>query len=413
MKALVIGSGKMGSIIAGDLVKDADVEAVGIVDSRKSSLDRMQKRVHSSKLIARVLDVTNTEDTKKLMKDYDVGVIALDDTKACYKVVEAAIEAGLNIVDILIYFRRPDPYEIEGLEIPNQMTTEEYGEWLHESAIAKDVLILNGLGFAPGISNITIGNGISKMDEAVSAIARVGGIPAKEVRGKYPLNYMITWAFEHVLDDYMTQAEVIKNGKVVRVPALSDRESFRFNKFGKDEEFECGVTCGMPSFIYTRPQLNEFAEKTIRWPGHYKAVDTLKECGMLDLTPIDFKGMKIAPRDFLSSVMSPKLTPLEADTDICIMWNTVTGIKNGQKMRIDYYMWEEADIMNGISAMGRVTGFPAAIGARLVGKGEIKKRGIVACEDAIEGEIYQKFMEELVKRNITILEVPETSQEQE
>jgi len=69
--------------------------------------------------------------------------------------------------------------------------------------------------------------------------------------------------------------------------------------------------------------------------------------------------------------------------------------------------------MNGISAMGRVTGFPAAIGARLVGKGEIKKRGIVACEDAIEGEIYQKFMEELVKRNITILEVPETSQEQE
>jgi lysine 6-dehydrogenase len=111
--------------------------------------------------------------------------------------------------------------------------------------------------------------------------------------------------------------------------------------------------------------------------------------------------------------MNPKLTPLEADTDICVMWNTVTGIKNRQKMRIDYYMWEEADIRNGISAMGRVTGFPAAIGARLVGKGEIKKRGIVPCEDAIEGEIYQKFMEELIKRNITILEVPETSQGQE
>jgi len=409
MKVLVIGSGKMGSIIAGDLVKDTEVEAVGIVDRRKSSLDRMQKGLHSSKLIAHALDVTNTEDTKRLMKDYDVGVIALDDTKACYKAVEAAIDAGLNIVDILFYFRRPAPYETDGLEVPKQMTPEEYGEWLHERAMAKDVLVLNGLGFAPGISNITIGAGIRKMDKAESAIARVGGIPAKEVRGKYPLNYMITWAFEHVLNDYMTQVEVIKNGKVVEVPALSDRESFRFTKFGKDEEFECGVTCGMPSFIYTRPQLNEFAEKTIRWPGHYEAIDTLKECGMLDLTPVDFMGMEIAPRDFLSSVMNPKLTPLEGDTDICVMWNTVTGIKNGQKMRIDYYMWEEADIRNGISAMGRVTGFPAAIGARLIGKGEIKKRGIVACEDAIEGEIYQKFMEELGKKNITILEVPETS----
>ena len=397
MKVLIIGSGKMGSIIASDLVKDTEVEAVGIVDKRKSSLDKVLKGMNSSKLTARALDVNNIEDTKRLMKDYDVGVIALDDTKASYKAVEAAIDVGLNIIDILVYFRRPASYEIEGLEVPNQMTPEEYGEWLHERAMANDVLVLNGLGFAPGISNITIGDGIRKMDKAESAIVRVGGIPAKEIRGKYPLNYMITWAFEHVLHDYMSQVEVIKNGKVVEVPALSDRESFRFTKFGQDEEFECGVTRGMPSFIYTRPHLNEFAEKTIRWPGHYEAIDTLRECGMLDLTPVEFEGMKVAPRDFLSSVMSPKLTPLEGDTDICVMWNTVTGTKNGQKMRIDYYMWEEADVKNGISAMGRVTGFPAAIGARLVGKKEIEKRGIVACEDAIEGAIYQRFMEELRK----------------
>jgi saccharopine dehydrogenase-like NADP-dependent oxidoreductase len=59
--------------------------------------------------------------------------------------------------------------------------------------------------------------------------------------------------------------------------------------------------------------------------------------------------------------------------------------------------------------MGRVTGFPAAIGAKLIGRGEIEKKGIVAPEDAIAGKVYQDFMEELTKKNITVLEVPETS----
>jgi saccharopine dehydrogenase-like NADP-dependent oxidoreductase len=59
--------------------------------------------------------------------------------------------------------------------------------------------------------------------------------------------------------------------------------------------------------------------------------------------------------------------------------------------------------------MGRVTGFPAAIGAKLLGRGEIEKKGIVAPEDAIEGKVYQDFMGELTERNITVLEVSETS----
>jgi len=410
MKVLVIGSGKLGAASAWDLVKNSEVEAVGIVGRRKSNLERVQTWINSNKLIVHVLDVSNTEDTKILMKEYDVGIISLPDRKTSYTTVAAAIEAGFNIVDILEeYHRKPDPCETEGLNIPNKMTLEEYGEWLHKRAIENDVTFLDGLGFAPGLSNITIGEAIRKMDKVESAIARVGGIPAKEASGKYPLKYMITWTFGHVLREYMIQVEVIKDGKIVEVPALSDRERFRFTKLNKNEELECAVTPGMPSFIYTRPQLNEFAEKTIRWPGHYEGIDTLKECGMLDLTPVEFKGMKIAPRDFLLSVISPKLKALEGDTDVCVMWNTVTGIKNGRKMRIDYYMWEEADTENRISAMGRATGFPAAIGAKLIGRGEIKKKGILAPEDAIEGKVYQEFMEELRKKNITILEVTETS----
>jgi len=410
MKVLVFGgSGKMGSAVAWDLAKNSKVGEVGIIGitgRRENTLEKTKKWINSDKIILHAINVNNREETMKLMKQYDVGAITLPDRKCSYKVVDMAIEAGLNIVDILEeYHRKPDKYEVEGLEIPNGMTLDEYGESLHQKAIKNGVTFIDGMGFAPGLTNITLGEGIKKMDQTDSAIARCGGVPAKEFAKKHPLRYMITWAFEHVLREYMVKVDVTKNGKIVEVDAMSDFEEFRFNQLGVDEKLACAITPGMPSFLYTRTQLKECAEKTIRWPGHWEGAGVLKECGMLDSTPIEFKGMKVSPREFLSHIMTPKLQPLENETDVCVMWNTVTGIKDGQKMRIDYYMWEEADIKNGISAMGRVTAFPEAIAAVMLGKGEITRKGIIAPEDAIEGKTYQSFLEELKRRKINILEV--------
>jgi saccharopine dehydrogenase-like NADP-dependent oxidoreductase len=407
MKVLVFGgTGKVGTAVAWDLAKDPDVKAVGIVGRRKEALERTKKWIGSDKVIPHVLDINNREETKKLMQQYEVGLLALPDRKTSYKVVHSAVEAGLHIVDMLEeYHRRPDAYETEGLEIPSGMSLNEYGDWIHDTAVKNNVTFVDGMGFAPGLSNVTLGEGIRKIDTAEKAVARVGGIPSKEAAQRHPLRYMITWAFDHVLREYMIKLNVIKNGKIVEVNAATDRESFRFNQLGKDEELECAVTPGMPSFLYTRPQLKEFAEKTVRWPGHWQGVETLKECGLLDITPVDFKGTRIVPREFLLSQISPRLQPNQGETDVCVMYNTLIGEKDNKKIKMEYFMWDEADTKNGISSMARVTGFPVAITGKFILEGKIKEKGIVAPEDCIKGDLYQKFDEELKKRNINILEI--------
>jgi lysine 6-dehydrogenase len=411
MNILVFGgSGKMGAAVAWDLVKAKDVGLVGLIGRREDALERTKAWINSPKIRAHVLDIADTQAVGSVMKRYDVGVIALPDRKTSYRVVEMAIEAGLNIVDMLEeYHRRPDPYEVEGLEIPDGMHVDDYGEWLHKRLVQRGVTFLDGMGFAPGISNITLGEGIRNLDKAESAIARVGGIPSKDAAGKHPLGYMITWTFEHVLREYMVRVKVIKNGEIVEVDAASDLERFRFTEFGQDEMLECAITPGMPSFIFTRPDLNEFMEKTIRWPGHWQGVEVLKECGMLDLQPIEIKSLKIAPRQFLIEVIEPRLRPSAGDTDVCVMWNTVVGIKNGRRTKINYRLWDEADTDHGISAMARVTGFSAAIGALLIGRGAITKKGIVPPEDGVKGELYRMFIEELKKRGIQIIKDSEIS----
>ncbi len=410
MKALVFGgTGKVGQAVALDFAKDKDIKTVGIVGRHKEALEKTRKWIGSDKVVTHVLDIANEKETKDLMKQYGVGAIALPDRRTSYKVIHEAVEAGLHIVDMLEeYHRRPDAYEIEGLELPKGMTLNEYGDWIHNTAIKNGVTFVDGMGFAPGLSNVTLGEGIRKIDTAEVAIARVGGIPNKEAAKKHPLRYMITWAFDHVLREYMIKVNVIKNGKVVEVDATSDLETFRFNQFGKDEELQCAVTPGMPSFIFTRTQLKEFAEKTVRWPGHWQGVQTLKECGLLDLNPAELKGNQIVPREFLLSLITPRLKPQEGDTDVCVMYNTLTGKKDGKNVKIEYFMWDEADTKNGISSMARVTGFPVAITAKMILANKIKEKGIVPPEDCIKGELYPEFMEELKKRNINILEVSKT-----
>ena len=205
----------------------------------------------------------------------------------------------------------------------------------------------------------------------------------------------------------MVRVRVIKGGEIVEVDAASDLERFKFAQFGKEETLECAITPGMPSFIFTRPDLNEFAEKTIRWPGHWQGIQVLKECGMLDLQPLEISGLKIAPREYLLAVIEPKLWPRAGDTDVCVMWNTVVGTKDERKTRINYYLWDEADTQNGISAMARVTGFSAAIGALFIGRGAITNKGIVPPEEGIKGELYEVFIDELRERGINVIEIPE------
>ncbi len=402
MNVLIFGgSGRIGSAAAWDLARCGTMDSVGITGRSSEALEKTRAWINSENVASHVIDIADSKALKQLMARYDVGIIALPDRKSSYRTVEAAIESGFDVVDILEeYHRRPDPYEKEGLETPVSVSLDEYGELLHRKALENGVTILDGMGFAPGLSNITLGDGIRKV-QAESAVARVGGIPSRESAKRHPLKYMITWSFGHVLREYMVKVRVIQDSKIAEVDATSGRESFRFKECGQDEELECAITPGMPSFLYTMPQLKNFSEKTIRWPGHWQAIDALKECGLLDLEPVKFNGRAIRPREFFLSLIEPRLRPLPGDEDVCVMWNTALG----KEKRADYYMWAEADMANGLSAMARVTGFSAAIAARLLAGGNVKEKGIVAPEIGINGELCQRFMKDLAKRGIIISEM--------
>ena len=405
MKVLAIGAaGKMGRAVVSYFANDPELETLGLLDTQESVLLSLTRGDQSGRFKIHPLDIGRIDEVKEVMKGYDVGVVTLPNRKLSYQVLEAAIEARLDLVDILEeYHRRPDTYQTEGFVIPPEFKdSAEYGEALHEKALQNDVLILDGMGFAPGLSNITTAHGISLLDHADKAVARVGGIPNIDCCAKHPLRYMTTWSLEHVLREYSIKTLILKDGKYTEVHALHDEESFQFDECGVHEKLECAVTPGMPSFIYTHSALQYFAEKTVRWPGHYQGVRTLIECGLFDEKPVECEGVRLSPRKFLLSIINPLLIPQEGEGDVCIMYNTVTGWKDNVPHQVEYFMWERPD--QEFSAMARVTSFPAAIGAKMIALGKTDLKGVRAPEECILGESYHWFLDELQDKNITIKE---------
>jgi saccharopine dehydrogenase-like NADP-dependent oxidoreductase len=126
--------------------------------------------------------------------------------------------------------------------------------------------------------------------------------------------------------------------------------------------------------------------------------------GLSNMTPINFNGRDIVPREFAARAMEPELAPKEGDADVSVMWNTVTGEKQGKNSQIDYYMWVDSDTENTISSMARATAFPASVSAVLMGNGRFISRGIVSPEDAFDSALYQSMLDELESRGIVIKE---------
>ncbi len=121
MKILAIGAaGKMGKAVAAYFAHEPGMQTLGLLDAQVGTLEPLAKADKAGRIRLHQIDIQDTDELKRVMQQYDVAVVALPNRKLSYKVMEAAIEARLDLVDILEeYHRRPDVYQTEGFVLPS------------------------------------------------------------------------------------------------------------------------------------------------------------------------------------------------------------------------------------------------------------------------------------------------------
>jgi lysine 6-dehydrogenase len=138
--------------------------------------------------------------------------------------------------------------------------------------------------------------------------------------------------------------------------------------------------------------------KTLRYPGHAKIMEAIRDLGLLDLEPVDVKGTLVSPRDVAVATMGPRLTK-KRSPDLVALRVTVSGTKGGKPKTIRFELVDRYDEAHGISAMMRTTGYSLAITGLMQARGVISGRGVLTPDEAVPAAAY---MSELAKRGVHI-----------
>jgi lysine 6-dehydrogenase len=379
MRMLVLGAGLQGSACAYDLLQHDDVKEVRLADLHIEHLPKFLAPLSGPRLLPTPLDVRDQEAVRALMRQCDAVMSALP-YYFNFDMARLAVESGVHFTDLG-----------GNTEIVNAQKT------LDAQARAKKITVIPDTGLAPGMVNILAQYGIDQLDTVDTVRIYVGGLPQKP---EPPLNYQIVYSLEGVLDYYTTLSWILRDGKRTQVTALSEIEPVEFAApVGTLEAFHTAGGLSTMAFRY-EGKIPNMEYKTLRYPGHAKMMETIRELGLLDLEPVDVKGLKVVPRDLFIATVGPKLTKPDA-RDLVALRVTVEGKKSGKPKQLGWELVDKYDTKHGVSAMMRTTGYSLAITGMMQVTGEIQPPGVHTPDEAVPAK---RYIEELGKRGILIVE---------
>ena len=385
MKYLVLGCGLQGRVIAYDILKfDAGSEAV-IADIDGKNLEIASNLISDAKLRVKKLDIFDESGTVEAMSEADVIINSLphdwETTEAFYRALMKTNGKKAILTD---YWFWDQHYNFDaGLKKANS-------------------LVIPGLGIEPGFGNICGGQLASEFEELEEFYIYVGGMPAE--KGVAPMDYMVLFNIEALLDMLTTPPTIIQDGKLVKTEPLHVSDKIRIPCYG---EVECFRTDGLFSLSKTLLEkgVKRACEYTLRHPGHVATMKALVDAGFLSKDPVEIDGKMVRPLDVTEAVLG-KLWEKKPDIpDITYLYAVGKGRKDGRYTQKAYELIARSDDVTGITSMERATAYPSSVAAIMVAHDDGGFRGIVEPESFFIGDRFRQMVADLAKRDILVYEL--------
>ena len=382
MKILLLGVGMQGKAALQDLAVSPDITQVIAADVNDADLQRYVNQLESTKVTAVKLDVRDEDAVIKLMKQVHAVIILLPQ-EFRINLVKLAIACGIHLIETS--YSLPE-YDALGL-----------------TAKERDVAILPEFGLDPGIDLVLAGRAIQQFDQVHALHVYGTGVPEPKAADT-PIKYKISWTFAGVLSAYQRPVKMLKNGHIVNLSASEMFESSNIHMVEMDglglmEAYYNGDAVKYLDIFKIRESTQNTGRYSLRWPGHAEFWKKMVDLGFLAEQPVMVGGQEVSPRQFVHDLLSPQLQYRDDERDVAAIRIVVEGVMDGQSKRIIYQMIDRRDLDTGLMAMQRTVGYTASIGAQMILRGDIKKRGLLTPTSDVPSDI---FIAELEKRGIQI-----------
>jgi len=377
VKIFVLGAGMMGRAVVYDLGRVREVENIAVADFDRSRADEVARRFGRGRARGFFADARDANRLAHLARGHDV---LLNCTQYNWNldVMRAALAARINYMDL------------GGLY---HMTRKQFSLDKDFRRIGRIAIV--GVGGAPGITNV-MARALADPLDRVDSI-RVYNAGADEQRYDSPIAY--TFSIATILDELTMPPVAFEGGRYVEKPMLSEPEPGKFRAPIGSITLRHSIhsELGTLPASFRKKGVKEVFFKINYDPRLVNLVRDLDQAGFTSRELVAVNGTRVAPRSVLLSLMQQR-APKKMARDVEALRVVVAGRSKNRRIASAMEMWADHSTRPQLSAVARDTGFPAAIAAVMLGRGEIRGTGVQAPEIVVPPE---PFFNELKKRGFT------------
>jgi saccharopine dehydrogenase (NAD+, L-lysine-forming) len=381
---LIIGAGGVGRVVVHKCVMNSDVFGHIVLASRTiGRCEEIKSELPEADLEITTVDADNTQELIELIKKIDADIVI--NVALPYQdltIMDACIATNVPYLDTANY-EHPDVAKFEYKE-----------QWARDEKFKEaGIMGLLGSGFDPGVTNVFCAYAQKHYFDEIHTIDILDCNA-----GDHGYAFATNFNPEINLREVSAKGRYWEEGKWIETDPMEIKMVWDYPEVGEKD-----------SYLLYHEEMESLVKhikglKRIRFfmtfgESYLTHMKCLENVGMLGIEPIEHKGQKIIPMEFLKTLLPDpaSLGPrTKGKTNIGIV---AKGIKDGKEKSIYIYQVSDhekcyAEVKS--QAVSYTTGVPAMIGAKLMLEGKWSGEGVFNMEEFNP----DLFMEELNQQGL-------------
>lgn len=367
-KVLIIGAGGVSNVVVRKCTENSQVYSEILLASRtKSKCDAIAEDIRNIPVHTAKVDADKASEVSSLIRDFKPELVI--NVALPYQdlpIMDACLAEGVNYIDAANYE-------------PKDKAHFEYSwQWAYHDRFKKaGIMALLGSGFDPGVSNVYTAYGKKHYFDKVETLDIVDCNA-----GNHGQAFATNFNPEINIREITQKGKFYKGGKFHEIPPMSEHKPIDYPQVGPRESYLLWHE-ELESLVKFIPEIKEARFWMTFGQEYLTHLRVLEDVGMTRIDPVDFKGQKIIPLEFLKALLPEPGTLGENYTGKTCIGCQLTGTKDGKPQTYFIYnVCDHAECFKEVKAqaVSYTTGVPVMLGGAMILTGKWKGEGVFNME---------------------------------
>ena len=375
-RVIIIGAGGVGNVVAKKCAQNDQVFSEVLIATRTvSKADRIVAEIHQhlpgskTRFTTASVDADHVPALVELFNAFKPElVINVALPYQDLSIMDACLESGVHYLDTANY----EPLDVAKFEYSWQ--------WAYRERFEKaGLMALLGCGFDPGAT------GVFTAHHAKHHFKEIHYLDIIDCNnGDHGKAFATNFNPEINIREITANGRYYENGQWIETQPLAISQDIYYPKVATRRSFVLYHE-ELESLVLNFPSIRRARFWMTFGESYIKHLSVLEGIGMTSIVPIDFRGLKVAPIEFLKAVLPMPESLAENYTGQTCIGVQARGIGHDGEAKVHfvYNVCDHAETYKEVQAQGvsYTTGVPAMIGAALMLTGVWKKAGVYNVEE--------------------------------